>query len=227
MTKLVRSVNEADGTHYGVPEDADLYCFYYDDICRQAGAAALFCMGERIEGRSVFEIAVFVRNDMRRQGVCGLLLKELKKYVKGSVVRFAVYENDTAGSVMEKLGAVHDHDELMLSACTKQFYDRGYEDRITVTIDAEDGKAVSPYGECYFRSSKDTAYVFGVHTFANFRRNGYAASMLGRLFGYLYEKGTERVFLQVSSENLPALGLYEKLGMKETDRLSYYTTIWQ
>ena len=227
MIRLVRGVNETDKTHYSVPSDADLYCFYYDDICRLAGAAALFKMGETVGGMDVFEIAAFVREDMRRHGICRLMLKEFGEYAADSVVRFAVYDGPDVREVLKSFKAEHEHDELLLYTETGLFRGTEPDEGLPVVIQPEDGRVSSPFGECYFRRSKDRAYVFGVMTYANHRRKGYALKMLRYLFARLGEEGTEQVCLQVSSKNAPALKLYERLGMKEMDRVSYYSTVWK
>ena len=226
LVRLVKGVNETDRTHYGVPSDADLYCFYYDDLCRQAGAAALYKMGEKLGGLEVFEIAAFVRADARGHGIFRLMLDEFGEYLRNSVVRFAVYDGPDVRAVLDSIGEEHDHDELLLYADTDLFQGTGQEEKMSVVIDPEEGKVSTPFGECYYRSSAGQTYVFGVMTYANHRRKGYARKMLRQLFAILREEGTEQVCLQVSSENVPAMKLYEKLGMKEKDRLSYYSKVW-
>lgn len=86
------------------------------------------------------------------------------------------------------------------------------------------GHAQSDFGECYFRIDKAShnAYVFGVQTYANYLRQGHAYRLLGNLYEELKGRGVKTVSLQVSSENTAALRLYEKLGMKEIERLSFY-----
>lgn len=98
------------------------------------------------------------------------------------------------------------------------------EDSLSASAACISGHASSQFGECYFRtdSSSQNAYIFGVQTYANYLRQGHAYRLLGDLFSYLASRGLKSVSLQVSSENIPALRLYEKLGMKEIERLSLY-----
>lgn len=86
------------------------------------------------------------------------------------------------------------------------------------------GHAQSDFGECYFRidTSSQNAYIFGVQTYANCLRHGHAYRLLSCLFIELALKGVQTVSLQVSSDNIAALRLYAKLGMREVERLSLY-----
>lgn len=87
------------------------------------------------------------------------------------------------------------------------------------------GHAQNKFSECYFRIDKASghAYIFGVQTYANYQRQGHAYRLLSSLYERLKAEHVKTVTLQVSSENAPALKLYEKLGMSKTQRLSLYT----
>lgn len=91
-------------------------------------------------------------------------------------------------------------------------------------IDYEDGSCETRYSRCYFRISEDgrKAYIYGVLTYAQYLRQGHAEQMLKKLFDSFREHGISNAVLQVSSLNAPALRLYDKLGMRETERVSYY-----
>ena len=91
--------------------------------------------------------------------------------------------------------------------------------------DYEEGKVTTPYGECFFKLYGPRAYVFGILTYESKRRMGYASSMLRQLFNKLKELGMDEVTLEVSSANKPAKSLYDKLGFRTMDRLSYYYMI--
>lgn len=93
-----------------------------------------------------------------------------------------------------------------------------------IHIDFEAGHVTSSFAECWFRLNADgsEAYIFGVQTFANHLRKGHAFRLLSFLYAALYKRGVKRILLQVSSENTPALKLYEKLGMSITERLGLY-----
>ncbi len=118
-------------------------------------------------------------------------------------------------------GARHSHDELMLELKLKLKCESVItDDEISFTSE----QAQSEYAECYYRidDSSKNAYIFGVQTYANYLRQGHAYKLLSNLYNKLKGLGVKTVSLQVSSENIPALRLYEKLGMKELERLSLY-----
>ena len=229
IRRLISAANLHDGTRYGMIEDADGYALAYQDEGKLCAAAAFYRMGETFEGRPVCELAAFTAPGYRRQHCFTKLMERLSGELGGSALRFAVYGNADTSAVLGVLGAVHEHDELMLETGTEAFAGTAGETEIPeeekLKIDFEEGYACSRHGECYFRLGRESAYVFGVLSYARHRRKGYAREMLKQLFSFFYEKGISRVRLQVSSENLPALRLYENLGMKETDRLEYHLVI--
>ena len=49
--------------------------------------------------------------------------------------------------------------------------------------------------------------------------------MLLKLFKYFDDINVSEVTLEVSASNVPAVGLYEKLGFTVVDRLSYYYVV--
>ena len=79
-----------------------------------------------------------------------------------------------------------------------------------------------PFGECYLTLFGSRAYLFGVLIYRRFRGQGYGYRMLHALLSRLPERGIREVFLEVSSENLPAVRLYEKLGFAVSESLAYY-----
>ena len=79
-----------------------------------------------------------------------------------------------------------------------------------------------PFGECYLTLFGNRAYLFGVLIYRRFRGQGYGYRMLHALLSRLPERGIREVFLEVSSENLPAVRLYEKLGFAVSESLAYY-----
>ena len=226
---LIRASNLHDGTRYGMIEDADGYAFAYQEDGKLCSAAAIYRMGETFKGRPVCELAAFTAPEYRRRHCFTKLMERLSGELKGSALRFAVYPNADTSAVLAGLGAVHEHDELMLETGTEAFAGAAGKAAIPegekLKIDFEEGYACSKHGECYFRTGSESAYIFGVLSYARHRRKGHAREMLKQLFSAFYEKGISRACLQVSSENLPALGLYESLGMKETDRLEYHLVI--
>ncbi len=58
----------------------------------------------------------------------------------------------------------------------------------------------------------DEAEIMNVAVLPEYRRNGFAERLVGKFCAIAYEKGAERVFLEVREMNLPASELYRKLG---------------
>lgn len=85
-----------------------------------------------------------------------------------------------------------------------------------------DGELHTSYGECFFKLYMDYAYVYGILTYDSYKRQGWAERMLRYLFDYMAGSGINKVGLEVSSDNIPAVSLYKKLGFTVSDRLSYY-----
>ena len=266
LSKLTDDCSEHDETHYGVPEDADAYYLLYEGD-KLAAAAAIFLMGESLNERKVYELAAFTAPKSRRRAYYSRLISAMRLKLSGCCVRYAVYGNEAALGTLNARGAVHSHDELMLSLAlhSEKWTSNNAGGKIdaanngtqkheakvskapeaipeenkasdtpgqakqsdAANIDYAAGHAQNAHSECYFRLSEDgsSAYVYGVLTYANYLKKGYALSLLKTLFGELAKHGVLNVSLQVSSENEPALKLYEKLGMKESERLCMYYEI--
>lgn len=247
MAGIVDKANAHDGTDYGFPADADIYYLLYLPVRIQdsgissvsrnvkkpgkrvkrdelAAYIALYSMGDSYDGRRIYELCAATHPD-RRQSTCfDKLLSAAHKRIEGTAVRYAVYESKDVNSVLLSRGAEHDHDELMLGLeLTKP--QAGTAER-PEDYEEEDntGHVSLKYSECWYRLSENgkEAYVFGVRTDAGHFGEGYAYRMLKALCAGLAEKGAVNMLLQVSSDNAPALRLYDKLGMKEIRRLSYY-----
>lgn len=232
LASLTDSVNASDGLHYSVPDDGDLCAFVFDKE-RLLSAAVLYFMGDEYNGKPVVEVSAFTEPGYRKRGLfkkaLDTLLLQADKDGKFAV-RFAVYGNAAAYGTLSSLKAVHGHDELILEKhpdaedvsdqsighCGKDSeQDAG---RITV----KDGMAYSDFSECGFKVYGDSAYIFGVLTYDRFLHQGHAGHLLTELIKKLFCDGIKAVSLEVSENNVPALGLYKKLGFKEKDRIEYY-----
>lgn len=66
------------------------------------------------------------------------------------------------------------------------------------------------------------AYLYSLETVPSLRRRGLARCFLAQLIRHLKGKGIQRICLQVSGFNEPALHLYRKTGFRVTETLSYY-----
>ena len=251
ITDLVLDVNEADNVKYAVPDDADYYALMYDDNEKEViipeevdadeldpdalmGFIALYEMGETHDNETVVELSAFTAPKHRRKGCFKTLLSSLSEELSDFAVRFAVYEGTSNLEALKKTGAEYDHDELMMALMLSDAELTGNDSfKADIEIetvhteegDYEEGKVTTPYGECFFKLYGPRAYVFGILTYESKRRMGYASSMLRQLFNKLKELGMDEVTLEVSSANKPAKSLYDKLGFRTMDRLSYHYMI--
>ncbi len=225
LRALIAECNLHDGTHYSLPEDADrLYLLYVGT--ELAAAAALFLMGEEREGRAIYELAAYTAPNHRRRKYFEQLLSAFREKIKGQYIKYAIYDNTAARAVLHHRGAIHDHDELLMRLTLPHGYDTDATSPSSgdIHIDYETGHAYSDFGECWFRLNADgsEAYIFGVQTYANHLRQGHAYKLLSHLYAELATRKVKNILLQVSSDNTPALKLYEKLGMSIQERLELY-----
>ena len=83
-----------------------------------------------------------------------------------------------------------------------------------------DGKTV---GYALGRVVADEAELLKICVLSEYRKQGIAEKMLGKLLEKMREKGAAACFLEVRSKNAPALALYEKLGFEKIAlRRNYY-----
>ncbi len=251
MTDIVLDINEADEAKYAVPDDADYFALMYEDGSEEIeiidddsmhdmldpellrSFIAMYEMGETKDGREILELSAFTGPLHRKKGYFKTLFKYLSEDLEGLAIRFAVYKNDLNEAALNSIGAVFDHDELLmvlsLSGITEKLKDA---DSGFIAVDKskveteegtyEEGRAETKYGECFFRIYGENAYVYGILTYDSHRNKGYAKRMLKELFyGFLHD-GIREVSLEVSALNVPAVALYESLGFITADRLSYY-----
>ena len=67
----------------------------------------------------------------------------------------------------------------------------------------------------------ELAGLFEVLTIKERRRQGLARALLGTLFSWSRTEGATTAWLPVVADNLPAIGLYQKLGFREVYRYHY------
>lgn len=236
LSALTEACNAADGTRYSVPEDGDLFFLLYNPAFPGQLLAALvvFHMGDAYEGLPVDELAAFTAPAHRRQGALRQLLQAAAPLLR-EAVRFAVYHSPATEATLKALDARHTSDECMMrlrlsgenaplamrnaanaGSCEKQIALDSAE------IRQEGERAFWKYGECMLRRFDKAVYCYGVLTYERFQRQGFGLRFLAALFARLADEGACEVLLEVSSENLAAVGLYEKLGFQTVERIQYY-----
>lgn len=77
-------------------------------------------------------------------------------------------------------------------------------------------------GTCFLDICDDSAYFYGFQIEEKLRGQGIGFLCLQKLLTELKSAGIQKVSLQVSGQNLPALSLYKKTGFQIKETLSYY-----
>lgn len=76
------------------------------------------------------------------------------------------------------------------------------------------------YAVFYFAASE--AHIMNIAVHPGVRRRGLAREMLSRVLALARRKAVEECFLEVRESNMPARGLYEKLGFEAVGRRKGY-----
>lgn len=84
----------------------------------------------------------------------------------------------------------------------------------------------SPIGLCYLDERKEKTYFYGFEIREELRGKGLGSAclfiLLDAVFKRQKEQRPEKLFLQVSGLNAPAMALYENAGFRIAESLSYY-----
>lgn len=154
-------------------------------------------------------------------------------------------KNAASRQFLLQIGAEHDHDEYLMelqlsktpaanTSAAETFtagtfaahalYAVSEAPPIRLHFNMQDGiTAVScRYGECFLSDWSDGVYLFGLLVYERFRGQGFGSRILHALFSRLCMQSGSRVVLEVSSDNLPAVKLYQKMGFQTIDAVSYF-----
>ena len=63
-----------------------------------------------------------------------------------------------------------------------------------------------------YKSDKSEMFLFEIGVAEQFQRQGVATGLINSLKSICVEKGIEEMFVDVFSDNIPAIGLYKKTG---------------
>lgn len=82
---------------------------------------------------------------------------------------------------------------------------------------------MSENGFIVYRSVTDEAEIITIGVNPEMRRQGIASAMIGIIENTLKNQGIKKIFLEVSSTNIPGQKLYENFGFKRVGlRPKYY-----
>lgn len=104
---------------------------------------------------------------------------------------------------------------------TNEMLREEWENPLSVTVThREDGR---PAAFALGRVVADEGELYQIGTLSEFRRRGIAEKLLAELHDKMREKGAAVCFLEVRSQNISAIALYEKCGYERISvRKSYY-----
>lgn len=241
LSALCGACSRTDGRRYGTPLDADFFYLFYEEnmLC---AALCIYRMGDTRGGLPIDECCAFTAPQHRQHGFFRALLQEALPRLS-PLLRFVVPLPLTpeCAAFLRKTGARHDHDEhmmaLSLPAWLRHSDPAGGAARssgasplphLSLAFFEENGMTTVSCrcGECALSVWGENRYLSGMLIYDRFRNQGYGFRFLSTLFGKLSAEGVSQVFLQVSSENAPALHLYQKLGFQITESVgNYYINI--
>ncbi len=236
VCELVQACNDADHTNYDTDLDGDFYYIVRNDDKDESGLdSELFAvlsgylLGETIDGKQVLEVEAFTHPVMRGIGFFSMCYNSLKDDFRGYHVKFMIkrplygFDNDTdtirsavpfispdAYETLCSIGATHLNDELLMEKTLQR------------AISNPEDQLCNKYGEVHLTGyDKETLYLYGLLVYDKYLGQGHGRQLMQDVENYKSGK-YKKVLLQVSSTNTRALGLYEKLGYKETERIVYF-----
>ena len=240
---LTEACNKNDGTRYSAPCDADIF-FLMRDEGRLAAALCAYHMGAESDGQAVDEIYAFTLPEFRRRGYFSRLISLAEPVLRESL-SFPVYEDrPESRAVISHFGARKDRDEYFMELCLEDLYRASRSEKGSLPVEHDSdmkikAEALSPtelfvsskFCECsLMRYREGTTYLFGMLTYAKYQRRGYGFRFLIEVLTGLKtgeisfpgEPSPKKVFLQTSSDNPAAVGLYKKCGFYVRETLSFY-----
>lgn len=91
---------------------------------------------------------------------------------------------------------------------------------VTISLVAEEAGRISGY--IIFYDAGPEMHIMNVAVHPRQRRHGLAFGMMSRILAFARGKAIEECFLEVRESNVPARGLYEKLGFRSIGRRRGY-----
>ncbi|MFT4006077.1 MAG: N-acetyltransferase [Lacrimispora sp.] len=217
-------------------------CIYYL-LCDEDVLLSALCAFFNENGDC--ECIAFTLPSKRNEGCFTRLLEELLKESGDCDLIFSAEETcqDTVRT-LEALEASLWYREHLMELTTSDFPESplakgktarayGITMEITIAPSGSQGpvqyrffKDNSPIGSCFLDVRKERAYLYGLEIREELRGNGLGSACLSVFLDTLFKQQEgerpEKLFLQVSGLNEPAMALYRKAGFHITESLSYY-----
>ncbi len=247
LSLLVADCQRAEPLTLSLPEDADDFLVQFDEpgdpSLPSASLSPLAFLGICRVSPELWECYGFTHPSRRRQGLFSLLLDALDSLVqkeeeKGNREIQLVFLSDQRSSdglaAGKALGMEYWYSEYQMELSLEQWSRAPLQKRELslkkTWVQEESGEywdfqAYSakgePIGSCRLLPySPSRYYLYHVEISPALRGKGWGAALLQAVFLPLPSRGS--IFLQVSSDNAPALALYKKTGFRITEALSYF-----
>lgn len=219
IRELVELCNSRDLTSYSAPLDADIYLWKTDPSGENIqGLLCIWHLGATTEGMDTDEVAAFTAPCVRGEGIFRELFSEASPVLRPAVI-FSVYENASALRTLSAMGAELYHSECMM---VRDLLPEDLEGSGEASPADPEGRISTSFGEAYIRDIGGRAYIYGVLVYERFRGMGMGRRLLSEVLRQAAERGFSQAFLQVASDNLPAIRLYESSGFSLEERLDLY-----
>jgi len=91
---------------------------------------------------------------------------------------------------------------------------------VTISLVAQEAARICGY--IIFYDAGPEMHIMNIAVHPRQRRHGLAFAMMSRILAFARDKAIEECFLEVRESNVPARGLYEKLGFRSIGRRKGY-----
>ncbi|MEY8356163.1 GNAT family N-acetyltransferase [Lachnospiraceae bacterium 54-53] len=237
MLLLHEACRDHDRISLTLPLEEDcVYYLLYD------GDSLLSALCTFFNENGDYECCAYTRPLRRRQGNFTLLLEDLLKETGDRDLVFPV--DETCGDTirtLEAIGASFWYQEHIMELTPAAFLEsaliknRRSRKRLSVTGGPDAKRGISPYiflengspiGSCRVEPGENSVYFYGFEIREELRGKGLGSAcltlFLEKFFRQPADVLSEKLLLQVSGLNLPAMALYEKAGFMIRESLSYY-----
>ena len=104
----------------------------------------------------------------------------------------------------------------------RSFFESEFTGKLSTILVSRSGSDGKTDGFIVFRTIDDIAEINNIAVRANRRRSGIAAALISRLIDISLQDTVSVIFLEVRSENYPAIKLYERYGFVLSGRRKDY-----
>lgn len=91
---------------------------------------------------------------------------------------------------------------------------------VTISLVAQEAGGISGY--IIFYNAGPEMHIMNIAVHPRQRRHGLAFGIMSRILAFARDRAVEECFLEVRESNVPARGLYEKLGFRSIGRRKGY-----